>query len=771
MKIKYVFLFLSALLILNQCSPPSPEDINIIPQPANAFVIPGSFTITPETRIITQTELPEIVSVCEYLNDIIETSTGFRLDVVDDESVSNFSGDMVITTYNADTTWDEERYSLDVQGGSAVVIQANSSKGLFYGVQTLLQALPPEVMSQSRVEDLDLEIPAFRVFDFPRFKWRGMHLDVGRHFFSKEFVKKYLDLMALYKMNVFHWHLTEDQGWRIEIQKYPELTEISAYRTEADGTVYGGFYTQEDIREIVAYAAERQITIVPEIEMPGHCMAALAAYPELSCTGGPFEVPSIWGVKKDVYCAGNEKTFEFLENVLLEVIELFPGEYIHIGGDEVPKDRWKECSKCQRRIRQEGLADEHELQSYFIKRMERFLNDHGRKLIGWDEILEGGLAPEATVMSWRGEKGGIEAAQMGHEVVMTPNSHCYFDHYQADPASQPKAIGGLTTLKDVYHYNPVSKELNEAEQERILGVQANLWTEYITTPEYAEYMAVPRMLALSEVAWSLNDRIRWERFLRKLDHHFQVLDILDVNYCDVIYGVEIKPVYDAGADALMISMHTDIPNAKIYYTIDGSLPGEEAAQYDTVFALDHSAVVKARLRVKGQMKDHVAEREFFIHKAAGKEVSYRNQYSPKYTAGGSLGLVDGIKGSIHHSDGHWQGFSGDDVEVVIDLGKSQAISQISVSFLQNMTTWIFLPATVSFMVADNPDGPWQSAGKFINSVPMEEKETVIKDFSRKLKDVQARYVKLVAQNPGPCPDWHPGKGSPSWVFVDEIVVE
>ncbi|MDT8394070.1 MAG: family 20 glycosylhydrolase [Bacteroidales bacterium] len=771
MKSRHMIMLIMAAIFFSHCKPPSPDDINIIPQPANAFVIPGSFTITSDTRIITQMENDEVVGVCEYLNDILETSAGYRLAIIDDEEVNSFSGDVVITTFNADTAWDEERYDLRVQGGSSVVLQANSARGLFYGVQTILQALPPEVLSKSRVEEIDLEMPAMNVFDYPRFKWRGMHLDVGRHFFSVEFIKKYIDMMALYKMNMFHWHLTEDQGWRIEIKKYPGLTEVGAYRTEPDGSVYGGYYTQEDIREIVAYAAARHISIVPEIEMPGHCMAALAAYPELSCTGGPFEVASLWGVKNDVFCAGNEKTFEFLENVLLEVMDLFPGEYIHIGGDEVPKDRWEECRKCQARIRNEGLAGEAELQSWFIKRMERFLSEHGRKLIGWDEILEGGLAPEATVMSWRGEEGGIAAAQMGHDVVMTPNSHCYFDYYQADPATQPRAIGGLITLKDVYHYNPVSKELNEAEQQRILGVQGNLWTEYIATHEYAEYMAVPRMLALAEVAWSRNDRIRWERFLRKLDHHFSILDVMEVNYCDAVYAVDIKAVFDSSTRALSLRMSSDIPDAVIWYTLDGSEPGENATLYDTIFALDHSAKVKARLKVNGELKGHISEKEFLIHKAAGKVPDYTNKYSPKYTAGGSLGLVDGIRGSIHYSDGHWQGFSGEDVEVIIDLGEEMTINSISTAFMQNITSWIFLPSTVNFMVANQVDGPWESAGKFINSVPQENKETMVKNFSRKLNGINARYIKIAAKNPGLCPEWHPGAGNPGWVFIDEIVVE
>jgi len=770
MKTRYLLLLILTMVIVTACDPPSPNDISIIPQPSNAYVIPGSFEIERDTRIITQKELPEVVAICEYFNDFIEASAGFRLEIVDDGDVTSFSGDMVITTYNADTSWHKESYSMDVQGGSSIVLQANAKNGLFYGVQTLLQILPPEVMNKSLVEDIELVLPAVHVNDKPRFEWRGMHLDVGRHFFPKEFIKKYLDLMAMYKMNVFHWHLTEDQGWRIEIKKYPELTEVSAWRTEPDGSVYGGFYTQEDIKEIVAYAAERQITIVPEIEMPGHSVAALAAYPELSCTGGPFEVATIWGVKKDVYCAGNEMTFEFLENVLLEVMELFPGEYIHIGGDEVPKDRWEECRKCQKRIRKERLADEYELQSYFIKRMEKFLNEHGKKLIGWDEILEGGLAPEATVMSWRGEEGGVKAAGMGHKVVMTPNSNCYFDHYQTDPSTQPKAIGGLTTLKDVYHYNPLSKELKESEQDLILGAQGNVWTEYISTPEYAEYMAIPRMLALAEVNWTRERSVSWERFVRKLDHHFSILDVMNVNYCEAIFSVEISPEYMAEEEAVMITMTSEIPKAEIKYTLDGSDPTMESATYDTLFQLDESVTIKAGIFHRGYMKEFISTREIKIHKGVGKSIEYVNPYSERYSGGGDQALLNGIHGSVHYGDGNWQGYSGLDFEVIIDMGSPTAISSISIGFLQNITTWIFLPGSIEFMVSQTGDD-YEKTGSFINAVPMENKKSMVKNFSKNFSNVNARYIKIIAKNPGPCPDWHPGAGSPSWVFVDEIIIE
>ena len=432
-------------------------------------------------------------------------------------------------------------YSLEV-GKRGVTISAAESIGLFYGVQSLRQLLPVEIEKAETQQGIEWLIPFVNINDEPAFVYRGLHLDVARHFFPVSFIKKYIDLLALHKMNIFHWHLTEDQGWRIEIKKYPKLTEVGSVRKETlvghygtnkyDGKPYGGFYTQDEVKEIVAYAQARFITVIPEIEMPGHSLGALAAYPELGCTGGPYEVATTWGVFPDVYCAGNEKVYAFLEDVLTEVMELFPSEYIHIGGDECPKTKWKECSKCQAKIKKEGLKDEHELQSYFIQRMEKFLNAHGRQIIGWDEILEGGLAPKATVMSWRGEKGGIEAAKAHHDVIMTPGFALYFDHYQADPETQPLAIGGFTSTKGVYNYYPVPKKLDADEEKYILGAQGNVWSEYMATPEYVEYMVYPRACALSEVVWSPKESMDWDDFTRRMQTHFKRLDALNVNYFD-----------------------------------------------------------------------------------------------------------------------------------------------------------------------------------------------------------------------------------------------
>lgn len=443
-------------------------------------------------------------------------------------------GNVTLSTIKVDSLG-AEGYTLAINE-DGVALQANAGAGFFYGFQTLLQI----------VGEHGKKLPYTTITDYPRFGYRGLHLDVSRHMFSVEAIKKYIDLMALHKLNRFHWHLTDDQGWRIEIKKYPKLQEIAAYRKETvighartadrkenknyDGKRYGGFYTQEEVKDVVKYAADRFITVVPEIEMPGHARAALSAYPQLGCTGGPYTAATTWGVFEEVFCAGKEETFTFLQDVLDEVIPLFPSPYVHVGGDECPKESWKKCPQCQKRMKAEGLKDEHALQSYFIQRMEKYINSKGKQIIGWDEILEGGLAPNATVMSWRGEEGGIAAAQQNHDVIMTPTGWCYFDYYQDSAKTEPLAIGGFLPVKKVYLYEPQPPQLTAAEAAHIRGVQANVWTEYITTPEHLEYMVYPRASALSEIAWSPREARDYEDFLRRMDVHFKRLDDWHVNY-------------------------------------------------------------------------------------------------------------------------------------------------------------------------------------------------------------------------------------------------
>jgi len=535
----YLFVFIIILMVSVHTLPLKAQ--TIIPEPVSMETRWGNFRFRGDINLFfpggSDAMLQNARFLRSHLENIPDTDIHIRQYSIGEELPSNG----IVLTMNP-SNQKPEGYTIHVTSNQ-ILITGNDEAGVFYGIQSLRQLLPPELEDpQKATETGTVRISNMTINDYPRFSYRGMHLDVARHFFDVDFIKRYLDLMALHKMNTFHWHLTEDQGWRIEIKKYPMLTEVGAWRDETlighggrppfeyDGEPHGGYYTQDEIREVVEYAKQHHITVIPEIEMPGHATAALASYPELGCTGGPYEVETRWGIFEDAFCAGNEFTFEFLENVLSEVVELFPSEYIHIGGDECLKDRWEECPKCQARIEEEGLKDEEELQSYFIQRIEKFLLSKNRKIIGWDEIMQGGLAPEATVMSWRGMEGGIQAAQKGHDVIMTPTSHCYFDYYQDDPETQPLAIGGYLTLRQVYSFNPIPEVLNDDEAKHILGGQGNVWTEYMKTPEHVEYMAYPRAVALAEVLWTPREKQDLEDFYQRLSDHFKRFDLLGVNY-------------------------------------------------------------------------------------------------------------------------------------------------------------------------------------------------------------------------------------------------
>lgn len=512
------------------------KSISVIPLPMEITHSPGTFTLTRGTVIQTDKKTRE---TGDFLAGILEPATGYRLKVLKRKS----SGNSIIKL-NIDKNLNKlgkEGYTLSV-ATNQITISSIDSAGVFYGCQTLRQLLPSEIFSDSIISGINWTVTCVNIRDSPRFVWRGMMLDVARHFFPKEDVKKFLDYLAMYKMNRFHWHLTEDQGWRIEIKKYPKLTKVGGWRKETiighlrdkpkkyDGKRYGGFYSQNDVREIVDYAKKLHINVVPEIEMPGHESAAIAAYPEIGCTKKTIEVVTHWGIHPNLFNV-NESTFDFLEDVLTEVMELFPDEYIHVGGDEARKGQWKSNAKVQKRMKELGIKNEHELQSYFITRMEKFLNKHGKRLIGWDEILEGGLAPNATVMSWRGIKGGIAAAQAGHDVVMSPGTHCYFDHYQTeDKKSVPLAIGGYTSLEKVYSYEPVPEKISKDKQKHILGSQGNVWTEYIPDLKTVELRIFPRMCALSEVNWSPAKKRNWTDFKKRIKSNRKRLDMKKVNY-------------------------------------------------------------------------------------------------------------------------------------------------------------------------------------------------------------------------------------------------
>ncbi|HXM41396.1 MAG TPA: family 20 glycosylhydrolase [Bryobacteraceae bacterium] len=600
---KTILVCLSALML----GPAATQgaSLGLIPQPVSIRTQPGAFRLHAGVAIVAPPGVAEARQVAGYLAGAIAAPTGWQLKVSEaaypllrrNAIVLGLSGQSPAAAH-------PEGYELVVTA-RGIRIQSPTPAGLFYGVQTLLQLLPPEIESRTRGNAAWI-VPAVHIVDYPRYAWRGLMLDVSRHFFSKEFVEQYIDRMARYKMNVFHWHLTDDNGWRIEIKGLPQLTQVGAWRVPrlakwgareaprvGEAATDGGFYTQDDIREVVAYARRRFVTVVPEIEIPGHSLAALAAYPELSCTGGPFQVnpgSNFYEKVDNAFCPGNEKTFEFIDKVFSEVAPLFPSEYVHIGGDECFKGFWKACAKCQRRMADERLANVDELQSYLVRRAEKILASKGKKLIGWDEILEGGLAPNAAVMSWRGMDGGIAAAKMNRQVVMTPTNFVYLDYYQGDPSLEPSTFGRLL-LSTCYRFEPTPEGV---DSKYILGGQGNLWTESVPTPRHAEYMTWPRAFALAEVFWSPKASRDWDDFAGRVEMQFQRLDAAQVNYARTMYDVALTQVQDAAGRAA-VRMATELGGCDIYYTFDGTNPDPFTPKYagEPVPIPGDASVVKA----------------------------------------------------------------------------------------------------------------------------------------------------------------------------------
>ena len=586
------------------------NNLSIIPKPLSVKETSGSFIIGKDTKIYVDVNNKSLKKIGEMLSAQLKLETGYAISVNEKKGIVA-KNSIVLTQNGATDTLGTEGYNLSVRLDK-IIIKSVHPTGVFYGMQTLFQLLPVKSVT---INKNSFFIPCVEIIDKPRFGWRGMMLDVGRYFYSVDFIKKYIDYLAMHKMNSFHWHLTEDHGWRIEIKKYPKLTQIGAWRegtqydratSQVDKNPHGGYYTQDQIRDVVAYASDRFVNIVPEIEMPGHTMAALVAYPELSCTGGPFKMPLYWNIQKDVYCAGNEQTFKFLEDVLSEVADLFPSPIIHIGGDECPKDRWKLCSKCQARMKAEGLKDERELQSYFIRRIENFLLTKNKRIIGWDEILEGGLAPNAAVMSWRGIQGGIEAARQHHDVVMSPVDYSYFDYYQGEPYLEPVAFGGLLTLEKVYSYEPVPVELNSDEVKFIKGVQANVWSEFIHSSEKVEYMSFPRVAALAEVGWTDPKLKSWEDFKRRMEDQYQRYDQVGLNYARSAYNVRYIIKTDTVNRSSNVILTTDSYHPDIRFTTDGNEPTLKSKKYAGSFTVPVPSIIKAATFKNGKVAGKVS---------------------------------------------------------------------------------------------------------------------------------------------------------------------
>jgi hexosaminidase len=764
-KLSFSFLlFIGGILLsLSSCQQPESSNFeatyNIIPQPGQMEKKADPFYINDKTKIVVESSNEALQGIADYLSKSLEKSHGVKLEITDTPT------DNSIGLYLTKTAAGPEGYQLSVSDKS-ISLSAGAPTGIFHGIQTMLQLMHEDSPIVSGVE----------IDDAPRYAYRGMHLDVGRHFFPVDFIKKYIDYLARYKYNYFHWHLTEDQGWRIEIKKYPKLQEVAAYRNETlighysdkphkfDGQKYGGYYTQEEVKEIVAYATERHITVIPEIEMPGHAQAALAAYPELACTDGPIEVATKWGVFPDVYCP-TEITFGFLEDVLMEVFELFPSKYIHIGGDECPKTAWENSEFCQDLIKKEGLKDEHGLQSYFIQRMEKFINANGRSIIGWDEILEGGLAPNATVMSWRGIQGGIEAAEQGHDVIMTPGSHCYFDHYQSDSPDEPLAIGGFLPLEKVYSFDPTPKELSPEHAKHILGGQANVWTEYLKTPESVEYMIFPRMCALAEALWSPKENLNYEDFMSRLEPQLISLKKEGVNVANHLFDI-ISKVESGSGQGISVSLSTGSISPTIRYNMTGEV-NADSPEFSEAILIDKSGNLKASSFINGEKAGRGIDFNFNLHKAAGKKIELENAPSEKYNAGGIAAIINGLTGSDkRYGDAEWLGFSGEDCIATIDLGEATDINKLSFRFYKGIGQWIYPPKLIEVFVSDDGEN-FTKAGELTEVDGAS--RVVASELS--LKNAKGQFLKIHIHRHGIIGKGLQGVGNEAWLFVDEIVVE
>lgn len=744
--------------------------VQLIPMPVKMEMGQGQFELRDGMSIGLKNGDAEAEWVANYLQEMIQGPSGIALKATDATSA-----DLLFEL--TDEVENPECYTLSISS-QQVHVKAQDAVGLFYAVQTIRQLLPIEIDGDSEVRNADWALPALEIEDQPRFGWRGLHLDVSRHFFPKEFIKKYIDHMARYKLNVFHWHLVDGPGWRMEVDKYPRLTKVGAWRVDkrkeawswpateigkpTDGRpAYGGYYTKEDIKEVIAYAKERFIEVIPEIEMPGHSYAALVAYPELLCPNNDVIGNISFGT--DVFCAGNEKTYEFLEDVLDETMELFPSKLIHIGGDEVVKTAWHKCPLSQALMKREGLKNEEELQSYFIKRMADYVESKGREVIGWDEILEGGLAENAKVMSWRGMQGGIKSANMGHDVVMAPNSHTYFDLYQGDEELEPPAYSQLL-LTQVYKFDPVPADIAEDKKHHILGGHACLWTETVQTPEHAEYMLFPRLFAMAETVWSPKSRLDWNSFKDRMEFNFNRLDQAGINYARSAYNVKIDGVLDTTNYHLQVHMDNELDRYEIRYTLNGSEPDESSKVYEGPFTVTEKSDIRAATFREGKRFGKVSSKEFNLHLATGKKADYTTIWNPRYPGSGKGTLVNGLTGSNNYRDGQWLGFQEDDIEVVIDLGEEQEFSSIRTHFNHKPASWVYAPAYVSYQVSTDGENFTEVAR--IGDIP--EKKTGVNVYKVDFDSARARFVKVFAKNIEHRPH---NVNQKAWLFIDEIIVE
>ena len=769
-------LYLSVLLCLTACHTLQKEvvftenDLNIIPQPQSMVLGKGYFQFTQETVFVID---PVLMPARLPFLEQFERASGFKFAL---QKVALSGSSVVIDT---DKSLPKEGYTLVVTP-QQISIKAADYNGALYALQTLRQLLPNEVESTELVKR-DWLVPAVTITDAPQYQWRGLMLDVSRHFFPKEYILKTLDRMAMLKLNTFHFHLVDNEGWRVEIKKYPKLTEVGAWRVDQEDKLwdertpnpanafanpatapkkYGGFYTQEDIKEIVAYATKRGITVIPEIEMPAHAMSAIAAYPELSCHKRPIGVPSgaVWPIT-DIYCAGQEETFDFIEEVLTEVLALFPSQYIHVGGDEATHTEWEHCPKCQLRMKEHQLKNVHQLQSYFIKRIDDFLISKGRTLVGWDEIMDGGLAKNAVVMNWRGIEVGKKALAQGNPIVLT--SDCYIDNYQGLPDYEPQANGGYLPLKKLYNYDLEKEVLADAsvEKSKVLGTQANLWAEHVGSTEHSEYMLFPRLLALAEISWT-NDKLKdWDSFMRRTQHFMQRMDVMGIHYARSVY--QVVPTVENKEGNIYLKLECEVPNADIRYAL-GDTPIEKGEKYTTPIAIKGSTTYKAAV-FSANATNTITSGQITFHKAIGKSVSYSPLYHKSYQGQGEGTLTNVIRGTKNFHDGQWLGWLGDDVTLTLDLGETTAVSEVRIGAMDAQSSGIYFPERLTVALSAN--------GKNYREVAAQEEPCTIKgkpslkDFVLKFDPQSTRYLQIQLKNVKT-----PPKGGDAWLFIDEILV-
>lgn len=748
------------------------SDYEIIPKPLDVNCKgDASFLLKDGVAVIYPENNQKMQDNAEFLVDYVEKQTGVKLT---SHAGMPVDGAICLTLdLNDDNA---EAYKLIVND-KRVCISGASEAGVFYGIQTLRKSLPV-------AQDINVNLSAVEIYDKPRFAYRGAMLDVARHFYTVDEVKTFIDMLALHNINRFHWHLTDDQGWRIEIKKYPKLMSVASERKETvvgrwysgiyDGKPYGGYYTQDELRDVIDYAAKRHITIIPEVDLPGHMQAALTAYPELGCTGGPYEVRTIWGVSQDVLCVGNDFTLQFVKDVLSEVADIFPSEYIHIGGDECPKVRWEKCPKCQERIKSLGLKSdakhtkEQRLQSYMIQEAAKYLKEKGKRIIGWTEILEGGLVPDATLMSWIGESGGIEAAHQHHDVIMTPNTYLYFDYYQSKKVEdEPLAIGGYLPIEKTYNYEPMPKELTKEEQQYIKGVQANLWTEYIPVFSQVQYMVLPRLGAAAEVQWTDPSKKDYKDFLRRVPHLVAVYDCYGWNYATHVYDVNVDMKADTVNHVLNVQLST-MADDPIYYTLDGQDPTEKSLKYTKPFTIDQSVVLKT-MAVHPDRTSKISVDTIRFNKATLKPVVLLQPNESRFSPDGPVVLVDGRNGNHSFDTGAWLTVAGNDLEAVINMQAETILSSASVHVYVRKDAWLFDARGFSVSVSSDNKNYKEVASQEYKQMQESDSDGII-EHELSFDPCKATYVKIKVISEKSMPDWHWDAGKAPFLLVDEIIL-